>query len=79
MGLSGNQGGPGRIDQTVPRRYSLTLSAFASNVFNHQNLGTPNGTLNSTFFGKSQSLAGGFFGPSTPGNRSIFLAADFNF
>lgn len=79
QGLSGNQGGPGRIDQTVPRKYSLTLSAFATNVFNHQNLGTPNGTLSSQFFGKSQSLAGGFFGPSTPGNRSIFLAADFNF
>jgi hypothetical protein len=78
-GLSGNQGGPGRLDATVPHKYSLTMSAFASNVLNHQNLGTPNGTLLSPFFDKSQSLAGGFFGPSTAGNRSIFLSADFNF
>jgi hypothetical protein len=78
-GLSGNQSGPGRLDATVPRKYSLTLSAFSSNVLNHQNLGTPNGTLLSPFFDKSQSLAGGFFGPPTAGNRSIFLSADFNF
>jgi hypothetical protein len=31
------------------------------------------------FFLKSQSLAGGFFGPSTSGNRSIFLETRFNF
>jgi hypothetical protein len=50
-------------------------------VFNHQNLGTPNGTLSSPFFGESQSLAsGGFFGPSVTGaNRSVFLQAVFNF
>jgi hypothetical protein len=79
IGLSGNQAGPGRLDATVPRKYSLTLSAFSSNVLNHQNLGTPNGTVLSPFFGKSQSLAGGFFGPPTAGNRSLFLSAAFNF
>jgi hypothetical protein len=79
MGLSGNQGGPGRLDQTVSRKYSLTLSAFGTNILNHENLGTPNGTLLSPFFGKSQSLAGGFFGPRTPGNRSFTLQASFNF
>jgi hypothetical protein len=42
-------------------------------------MGTPNGTLTSPFFGKSQSLAGGFFGPSTAGNRSIFLSTSFTF
>lgn len=89
-GLSGNQGGPGRLDATVPRKYSLTFSAFTSNVLNHENLGTPNGVISAnaqpdgtlqpqSFFGKSQSLAGGFFGPPTAGNRSIFLSADFNF
>jgi hypothetical protein len=78
--LSGSRGGPGRLDQTTSRRYNLTFSAFATNVFNRQNLGTPNGTLSSQLFGKSQSLAGGgFFGPSTAGNRSIFLQAVFNF
>lgn len=78
-GLSGNAGGPGQMDANVSRKYSMTLSAFATNVFNRQNLSAPNGTLNSPFFGKSQSLAGGFFGPSTPGNRSIFLSASVNF
>jgi hypothetical protein len=53
--------------------------AFGQNIFNHENLSAPNGTLSSQFFGKSQSLAGGFFGPSTAGNRSIFLEANFSF
>ena len=78
-GLSGNQGGPGRLDAAVARKYSLTLGAFGANVLNRENLGAPNGTLISPFFGKSQSLAGGFFGPRTSGNRSIFLTAVFNF
>jgi hypothetical protein len=78
-GLSGNQGGPGRLDVAVPRKYSLTLSVFAQNVMNRQNLSPPNGTLGGPFFGKSQSPAGGFFGPSTAGNRSIFLNAGLNF
>ena len=78
-GLSGSRGGPGRLDQTTSRRYNLTLTAYATNVFNHENLGTPNGTLLSPFFGESQSLAGGFFGASTAGNRGVFLQAVFNF
>src|SRR3984957_14745750 len=79
-GLSGSRGGPGRLDQTTSRRYNLTLTAQGTNVFNHQNLGSPNGTLSSPFFGESQSLAGGgFFGASTAGNRSVFLQAVFNF
>jgi hypothetical protein len=48
-------------------------------VLNHENLSPPNGTLGGPFFGKSQSLADGFFGPSTAGNRSIFLNAGVNF
>lgn len=90
-GLSGSRGGPGRLDAAVSRKYSLTLSAFASNVLNHENLGTPNGVLQATpnsttgvletgqYFGTSQSLAGGFFGASTAGNRSIFLQSVFSF
>ena len=79
-GLSGSRGGPGRLDQSTSRRYNLTLTAYATNVLNHENLGTPNGTLTSQFFGQSQSLAGGgFFGASTAGNRSVFLQAVFHF
>ncbi len=89
-GLSGSRGGPGRLDQGTSHKYNLTLTAYAANLFNHENLGTPNGTLSpqantegvlqpQRFFGISQSLAGGFFGPPTSGNRSIFLQAVFNF
>ena len=78
-GLSGNSGGPGPMDASVQRKYSLTFSAYGENLFNHQNLGVPNGTLASPFFGKSQSLASGFFSPATAGNRSIFLQTSFNF
>jgi hypothetical protein len=78
-GLSGSRGGPGRMEANTSHKYNLTLEAFGTNLFNHQNLGTPNGTLVSPFFGTSQSLAGGFFGPQTGGNRSIFLEARFSF
>jgi hypothetical protein len=79
QGLSGDQSGPARLAESSSHEYSLTLSAYGQNIFNHENLGAPNGTLSSPLFGKSQSLAGGFFGPSTAGNRSIFVEADFHF
>jgi hypothetical protein len=88
-GLSGNSGGPGRLDQAVPRKYNVTFSAFSTNILNHENLGTPSGVLLnrdtsgtrtlSSLFNKSQSLAGGFFGPSSAGNRSIYVQASINF
>ena len=79
-GLSGSQGGLGRLNQTVPRKYNLTFSAWATNVLNHENFGAPNGTLSApTLFGKSQTLAGGFFASSTAGNRNISLQAMFSF
>ena len=78
-GFSGNRGGPGRMDQEVSRKYSLTFSAWGTNLLNHENLATPNGVLASPYFGTSQSLVGGFFGSHTPGNRSIFLQTMFNF
>ncbi len=88
-GLSGSRGGPGRLDQAVSRRYSLNFSAWGTNILNHENLGTPNGVLTAgqpdgpgepgSYFDKSQSLAGGFFGSQTSGNRSITLQAMFSF
>ncbi|MGB6687647.1 MAG: carboxypeptidase regulatory-like domain-containing protein [Terracidiphilus sp.] len=79
-GLSGSRGGPGQLDQSVARKYSLTLSAWGSNILNHENLGTPNGTLSAQdFFGKSQTLAGNFFSSPSAGNRNISLQATFNF
>ncbi|HWB32140.1 MAG TPA: carboxypeptidase regulatory-like domain-containing protein [Acidobacteriaceae bacterium] len=78
-GLGGGGGGFHSMGLTTSRRYNLTLEAYTQNLFNHVNLGPPNGTLSSPFFGRSQSLAGGFFGSSTAGNRSVFLAANFSF
>jgi len=77
-GLSGGQAQV-KIDATVPRRYSLTLVGAALNIFNVVNLGTPNGVLNSSLFGQTQSLASGPYGSPTPGNRTIFLQAMFAF
>ncbi len=89
-GLSGSRGGPGRLDATVPRKYSLTFSAWGTNVLNHTNYGTPNGTIGAEtdnsgvlvpqkYFGESQSLAGNFFSQSTAGNRNISLQTSFSF
>jgi hypothetical protein len=88
-GLSGARGGPGRLDAAVARKYSLNVSAWATNVLNHENFGTPNGVLApelnngvlepGAYFDKSQSLAGQFFGSATGGNRSIQLQASFSF
>ena len=76
-GLSGNNGPP-KLDQVVPRKYSLTFSTMGHNVFNHVNLAAPVGVLNSPLFGTSTALAGGFFN-SAASNRSIDLQASFSF
>ncbi len=78
-GFNGSGGGPGKLDQAAPRKYNIVLVAYGANLFNHQNLATPNGTLTSPLFDTSQGLAGGFFSPPYPGNRAIDLQATFNF
>jgi hypothetical protein len=78
-GLSGGGGGGPRLDQEVHRKYNISLVAYGANIFNHQNLATPDGVLFSQLFNTSQGLAGGFFSPHYPGNRSIDLEATFNF
>ena len=77
-GLSGGQAQP-KLDATVARKYILTLVGGAMNIFIIVNLGTPNGTLGSPLFGKTQSLATGPFGSPTSGNRAVFLQAVFAF
>jgi len=77
-GLSGRNGGPPRLDQVAPRRYSLTFAAMTRNLFNAVNLAQPVGVLESPLFGKSNALAGGFFS-SPAANRSIDLQMMFNF
>ncbi len=86
MGLGGSGGGPRGQNTRVDRRYSITLSAFAHNIFNVVNLAPPNGTLggppdgttNSPFFGKSNQLATGFFSHNSA-VRDFNFQALFNF
>jgi hypothetical protein len=66
-------GGP-----ATTRRYSLTFSVNARNVLNYVNPGTPSGTLTSSHFGQSTSLAGGPFS-SQAANRKIEVQASFSF
>ncbi|HEX3986290.1 MAG TPA: carboxypeptidase regulatory-like domain-containing protein [Acidobacteriaceae bacterium] len=76
-GLS-SSGGPPRLDQELPRRYSLTFAAMGRNVFNNVNLAQPVGVLESPLFGKSNALSGGFFS-SPASNRSLDLQMTFSF
>ena len=77
-GLSGAGGNPFGQNTAVSRRYNLTLTASARNIFNHINYGAPVGNLNSPVFGESNSLASG---PFASGNaiRRIDLQVTFSF
>jgi Carboxypeptidase regulatory-like domain len=84
-------GGPGGFGggAGTTKRYSITMSVNARNVFNDVNLATPSAVLSpptpespqasfSRFFGVSNALAGGPFS-SNAANRQIYLQASFNF
>ncbi len=80
-GLGGSGGGPGgpfSAGATTSRRYNLTFSVSARNIFNRVNLSPPIGNLSSPLFGESNSLAGGpySYGSAT---RRIDLQALFSF
>lgn len=74
----GHGGGPWGGGGGTTRRYNLTLSLHAMNLFNRLNYGTPVGNLNSPDFGLSKSLAGGPFG-SDVAVRRFFVQAQFSF
>jgi hypothetical protein len=70
----GGRGGPAAI--TTNRRYLLTFSAQALNLFNDIDLGTPSGNLTARNFGQSTSLSiPGVFGSSSAARRIFFQAA----
>ncbi len=60
------------------RKYSLSFSVQALNLFNNINYGQPVGTVNSPRFGQSTSLANGIFS-SGSASRRVFLQAGFTF
>jgi hypothetical protein len=68
-GMRGPMGGRG-----TGRKYSLTFSAQAMNVFNDINYGKPLGTVTASNFGRSTGLAGFMFSP-----RRFFFQAGFQF
>jgi hypothetical protein len=60
------------------RRYNLTFSISARNIFNNVNYASPEGNLNSPIFGKPYALAGGFFS-SAAANRRVDFQVRFSF
>lgn len=60
------------------RKYSLTFSVQALNLFNDINYGQPVGTVNSPWFGQSTSLAYGIYS-SGSASRRVYLQAGFTF
>jgi hypothetical protein len=92
-GRGGGGGGYGPPAANTGRKYSLTFSAQALNLFNDINYGTPSGSISpepvtgssseygpGPRFDKSTSLAGGIFAsPSGSASRRIFFQAAFNF
>ncbi len=78
-GFSGGGGPHGMFGSGgSARKYSLTLTAQALNLFNNANYGGPDGTLGSTYFGKSTTAASGIFS-SGSASRRIFVQAIFSF
>ncbi len=64
------------------QRYNLTFSAFARNLFNNVNAGTPIGSLSAGTgpggFGTFTSLAGGVFNTQSA-NRRLDFQVMFSF
>jgi len=93
LGGGGGRGMGGMFTPTnTGRKYSLTFSAQALNLFNDIDYGTPTGTVIPTpipgstelgpgdRFGRSTSLARGIFAsPTSSAARRIFVQANFSF
>ncbi|HWE84539.1 MAG TPA: TonB-dependent receptor [Terracidiphilus sp.] len=78
-GLSGGPGGMrGMFGGGASRKYNLTFSVQALNLFNDIDYGGPNGTIGSPDFLRSTTLAGGIFSSGSAARR-IFLQATFAF
>ena len=77
-GLSGGGGNPFASGSTTNRRYNLTFSISARNLFNAFNPGNPVGNLSSAQFGQTLSVGGGPFA-SASANRRVDLQVRFSF
>jgi Carboxypeptidase regulatory-like domain len=76
-GLSGGEMslGHGGTD----RRFALTFSVSARNLFNNVNLRSPVGNLNSPLFGRSIELTGGPYSGEGGANRRVDLRVSLDF
>lgn len=77
-GLGGNNNMHGMFGGAANRKYNLTFSAQALNLFNNVDYGGPNGTIGSNGFLRSTTLAGRIFS-SGSAVRRIFVQATFSF
>ena len=77
-GFGGFGMGGGGGSNNTGRKYSLTFSAQALNLFNDIDYGTPTGLLTSPRFDKSTSLAQGIFSTGSAARR-VFVQAVFSF
>jgi hypothetical protein len=80
-GLGGNSGGGHGMwggGGPANRKYALTFSAQALNLFNNVDYGGPTGTIGSPYFLRSTTLAGGMYS-SGSAVRRVFLQATFSF
>jgi hypothetical protein len=77
-GFGGAMGGPMSLGSATNRRYNLTFSINARNLFNNINYAPLVGNLSSPIFGRPNAIAGGPFG-SASAPRKIELQAMFTF
>ena len=74
----GGRGGPIGLGSATSRRYSLTFSINARNVFNNINFAPLVGNLSSPLFGEPNAIAGGPYGTASA-PRKLELGATFTF
>jgi hypothetical protein len=74
------RGGPGGFGGagSTGKRYNLAFGVQVLNLFNNEDLSTPNGTLTSQNFGRSTQLAGRPF-TTNSALRQVFLQTSFTF
>jgi hypothetical protein len=78
----GGRGGPGGMfggGDNTGKRFNLTASVSARNLFNRENFASPESNLSSPNFGHSLALAGGFGGGASVYNRRIDLQLRLTF
>jgi hypothetical protein len=77
-GPGGGPGGGGFGGGNTGKRYNFGLGVQVQNLFNNENLSTPNGTLTSQNFGRSTQLVGRPYSTNSA-ERQVSLQASFTF